>query len=131
MYFTPDVVPDMPGVCAVTGKAEDPAGFVHTGNTLNGWDPRIQVSVEGLKLLEAELPRDKSPFVPKELYQELATKLELAQAEAEALRTFAEDAQKQAADAARKLEAIDLIESAGFRARKKAGRPPTKTKQPA
>lgn len=40
-----------PGYCAITGRGEDPDGFIDTGNTLRCIDPKILVSVAGAKQL--------------------------------------------------------------------------------
>jgi hypothetical protein len=129
MFFTPkEATPDLPGHCAITGQPTDPVGFVHTGNEIKGWDPMIQVSVSGLKILNEEIPAKDRPFVPVERFHELEQENRMLEQENAELRRFAERAQAEAAEQAKVVEAIDVIASAGFVKRNKAGRKPTNQK---
>ena len=99
-----------PGRCVVSLSDEDPQGFIDTGLTLPEIDPRVIVSVTWVKttakklgLVEPDGDADND-----QLYREN-----------QLLR-------EQLADADKRLEAIDLLEGAGFTARKKRGRPPKK-----
>lgn len=44
-----------PGYCAITGRSEDPEGFIDTGNNIPVMDPRIFVSVSGAHRLAQEI----------------------------------------------------------------------------
>lgn len=102
-----------PGRCIASLSDEDPQGFIDTGNTSGGLDPRVIVSVTWVKttakklgLIEPDGDTDKD------------------QVFRENRRLREENEQLN-----RELEAIDVIESRGFTARKKAGRPRKKTEE--
>lgn len=104
-----------PHRCAFTLRAEDPEGFF-IGQTLSGWDPKAAVAISFVRSLARELG-----YVHPDDHR--AVKGELAAVAAVAERLAAEVEDMRA-----KFDAIDVIESEGFRARKKAGRPPVKEK---
>lgn len=102
-----------PGFCAViSGKAEDPQGFVHTGQIIPGWDPEVVVSATAVREM-ARLFGFESP----ESYAQLEAERDEAVARAEALEAERDELQ-------RRFDAIDILASAGFRARQKPGRRP-------
>lgn len=102
-----------PHVCAVYPHigGDHPRGYFDTGNELVGFDPHIYVSVVAAEHMASDLGWVE-PAVQDDLQQQIS---ELAQELAR------ETARADAAEA--KLQAIDVLESEGFRARKKAGRP--------
>lgn len=103
-----------PNQCAVFPHvgSEHPKGYFDTGNTLVSIDPYLYVSVVAVE----HMARDLGWVEPGDV-----AVLEGRVAELEAdLAGLA--ARADAAEA--KLAAIDVIESEGFRARRKAGRPP-------
>lgn len=102
-----------PSRCAVLPYvgANHPRGFIDTGSELAGFDNHVYVSV-----VAAEEMARMVGFVPGHRLKEIeaerdAALLELAQA------------REDLAVAERHLEAVDLLESKGFTARKKPGRP--------
>lgn len=108
----------LPHRCAMNpGITEDPRGFFQAYSPLVGIDPVIYISAtmvdEMAKQLGMATAAEKAEFEQqaKELNDRIA-----------ALETELNEASST-------LEAIDLIESAGFRQRKKTGRPP-KAKKP-
>lgn len=100
-----------PGRCAVSLSDTDPQGFIDTGLTLTDFDPRVIVSVSWVKTTAKKLGlvEPEGDASNDELFRENA-------------RLRDENAQLN-----RELEAIDVIESRGFTARKKAGRPRKRT----
>ena len=101
------------GMCIASLSDEEPQGFIDTGNTSGGLEPRVVVSVtwvmttaKKLGLIEPDGEADKD------------------QVFRENQRLREENEQLN-----RELEAIDVIESRGFTARKKAGRPRKKTEE--
>src|ERR1044072_9439723 len=100
-----------PQKCVVLAKGDDPNGWVACGNLLtNRPDPRIYVSFGGVRTLallcgwtppEDVVERDQ-------LIAELQDRVRNLEAENEHLRSV--------------QSAIDVIESEGFRSRKKPGR---------
>lgn len=104
-----------PGTCAVIpGKAADPAGFVTTNTVLGGWDPQICVSVTGVR----ELMR-VCEFPSPEAHQEVV-------AERDALLTQVAELEGEIGRLEAFADAVDVIESRDFRARRKPGRKPQK-----
>lgn len=99
-----------PHLCALTGTSSGP--FVVTDVTLPGFDPRVQVSVAGLK----KTARDMAGMVDGEVHQAVLDRISELESELDAVRVELEKSE-------RLVEAIDVIESADFRARKKTGRP--------
>jgi hypothetical protein len=88
------------------------SGFVDTGSELiGGWDNHVYISVVAVK----EMARLINWVPPGELraverdVEQLRAELQIAKAELE--------------EAQRVIAAVDVIESEGFRARKKSGRP--------
>ena len=102
-----------PGRCIASLSDEDPQGFIDTGNTSGGLEPRVIVSVNWVKTT--------------------AKKLGLIEPDGEADKdqVFRENQRlrEENEQLNRELEAIDVIESRGFTARKKAGRPRKKTEE--
>lgn len=86
-----------PGHCIATMRSEDPRGFIDTLLTPAVIDPRVYLSVsyieELARALGMEYPEGKSEDV--------------------------DDLKRQLEDAEKALAAIDVMESAGFVARKK------------
>jgi hypothetical protein len=99
-----------PHRCAFTLRGEDPEGFF-IGEVLSGWDPTAAISVSYARSLAREL----GYVHPDDHAQAIRDRDE---ARSEASRYAGEALRLQS-----KLDAIDVIESEGFRARKKAGRP--------
>lgn len=91
-----------PGHCIATMRDEDKKGFVDTLLTPPVIDPRIYLSVSYIE----EVARSLGMEYPKVEQSEEV-----------------EDLKRQLEDAEKALQAVDVIESAGFVARKKAGRP--------
>jgi hypothetical protein len=105
-----------PHRCAFTLRDQDPEGFF-TGQVLSGWDPSAAVSVSYARSLARELG-----YVHPDAHRALEDELAAANAEVERLAA-------EVADLRAKFDAIDVIESEGFRARRKAGRPTTQAKE--
>jgi hypothetical protein len=95
--------------CAISGFGDGP--LVDFGVRMHAIDPNVCINVGVL--------RDAARFVG----MVPAEDLEAAQYEANDLRMQVERLEAEAAEANRILDAIDTFESAGFRARKKPGRP--------
>lgn len=104
--------PEMhPGHCMATLTSEDPKGFIDTTLVPAVIDPRVYISVswveETARKLGMEYPTDNNDAVRvRELEEQLL-------------------------EADRQLQAIDVMESAGFVARKKATRKAPARKAPA
>lgn len=96
--------------CAFTLRDRDPEGF-YVGETLSGWDPKAAISASFARSLARDLG-----YVHPDDHQEAVKALEGALQDNVALQTELEAAEAR-------LAAIDVIESAGFTARKKPGRP--------
>ena len=110
-----------PHRCAVvpTIAGDHPDGYFDTGSEMPGFDNHIYVSVVAVR----EMAR-KLNWVSPETYQEAldqidALERELAQANAELRETQ------------HFMDAIDVIESRDFRARRKPGRPKKQTEEAA
>lgn len=103
-----------PHHCCFTLKHEDPEGF-YPGQFINGRDPRAVIAVSYVRTLAKDLGYVHPDEHQKALDQnaELLDQIDAMQSEMTELQ--------------RKVEAIDLLQSAGYVARKKPGRP---TKQP-
>lgn len=102
----------VPGHCVLSLKSEDPEGFIDTGLNpsmafADDMDPHIYASVSVVK----EWARKLGMVDP-------ADPLELDNLRRECLLL-----RDQLADADKRLDAIDLLESAGYTQRKKPGRP--------
>ena len=99
-----------PGRCVVSLSDEDPQGFIDTGLTLPELDPRVIVSVTWVKTTAKKLGLvEPDGDAPADL---LARRNRELEEENQALN--------------KQLEAIDMLEGAGFTARKRRGRPPKK-----
>lgn len=101
-----------PHRCSFTLKDSDPEGFIQ-GQVMSGWDPSASISVSYLKQ-EARKLGMVDQAVHAQKCRELASERDLVSA------VRAERDQLQA-----QFDAIDVIASAGFTARKKPGRPAT------
>lgn len=100
--------------CAVLPyQAKDAEGFIDTGNDLLGIDPHVYISGAAVKEM-AKLFGWFPPDTVADLEQRLA-----------ACEKELDDTLEQLSDADGYLDAIDTLESQGFRARKKPGRPKT------
>lgn len=101
--------------CVIPGRgagAERARGFIDTGNVLPGWDPHIYISVEGGE----EVARFLGWSSPQDISE---VKARLREAEGKV-----EDLEREVAELDTALQSIDNIESVGFTARKRTGRPP-------
>jgi hypothetical protein len=93
-----------PGHCIATLKDEDPKGFVDTNLVPAVVDPRVYVSVSWIE----ECAR-KLGFVDGAELDDALARAQAAEAELDETNKY--------------LDAIDVLESRDFRARKKTGRP--------
>lgn len=103
-----------PGHCIATLTSEDPKGFVDTLLSPSVMDPRVYVSVSWI--------------------EETARKLGMKHPDDEAdLRVEVEELRKQLVERDEQLHAVEVLESAGFAAKKKAAakRAAAKKKTPA
>jgi hypothetical protein len=101
-----------PSHCAVFPfRAEDPDGFVDTGSELPGFDNRVYVSAAAVREM-AKLLGFPSPEEHSRVLGEL-----------ERLRGEVERLEGEVREYDRRFEAIDVLESADFRARRRVGRP--------
>lgn len=100
-----------PHLCAVTGRSEDPHGFMDTGVTLPGFEPRIYISHHGAaRLMEAfGFP---TPYAHADALDEIAR-----------LRTRLAELESENAGMAAQLEAVAVLKRYGARAERKPGRP--------
>lgn len=107
-----------PHVCAVFPHigGDHPRGYFETGNTLTAIDPKIYVSVVAAEHMARDLG-----FIDAETHQGVLDELAAARAELE-------QAEARIGDLEAVIDAIDTIESADFRARRKAGRKPAAAK---
>lgn len=111
-----------PFSCAIVpgrGVGQETDGWIDTLNELPGWDQHVYLSAAGARNVAKFLG-----WHPPEALVELEEKLGQLQAELD-LR------ERELADQDVVLQAIDTLESAEFRARKKAGRPKQKPKEEA
>lgn len=108
-----DKAPGKPGTCAVFPQfgGQHVRGYIATGTVLPGWDPEIVISVQAVEEMVRQLGW---PTVQE--HADAVAELERALARVEHLEA-------DLTEANRIVDAIDAIESADFRARKKAGRP--------
>jgi hypothetical protein len=118
MLYLEYLPPGAPPCAVIPGRQKDPKGFIDTHVSLIGIDPPVRVSYEGVKQLAL-----KFGFVEGEEHHSLREELtdRIHELETELAETQAE---LQRADGY--LEAIDVLESANFRARHKPGRPKAK-----
>ena len=118
MRFIEHLPPGARPCAVIPGRHRDPKGFIDTGINLPGIDPHIYLSYEGVK--QAALIFG---FVEGEVYAGLHEDLTERIHE---LETQLQDAQDELSRADGLIDAIDVLESANFRARHKPGRPKTK-----
>ena len=90
-----------PGFCMATLSHEDPKGFVDTLNIPAVIDPRVYISVSWIEETARKLGMDYPP-------------------EDGGVQKRVEDLEEQLREADKQLYAIDMMESAGYVARKKA-----------
>lgn len=100
-----------PSYCAVTGRSDD-EWYIDTMNNIPQIQPHIYVSKGGVE----NLVRVAGGYVPQEQYDEVKAQLEQAQG---ILAELEEENDRLASFA----DAIDVLESKDFTARKKVGRP--------
>jgi hypothetical protein len=100
-----------PHRCAFTLRDQDPEGFF-VGETLSGWDPKAAISASYARTLARELG-----YVHPDVHAQTIRERDEARSEAAVLQGEV-DRQRE------RFDAIDLLASAGFQARKKPGRPP-------
>jgi hypothetical protein len=105
-----------PHRCAFTLRDQDTEGFF-VGQVLSGWDPTAAISVGHVRSLARELG-----YVHPDDHATVTIANAAARAEIDRLAA-------EVMDLRAKFDAIDVIESEGFRARRKAGRPPTTSKE--
>ena len=110
-----------PGRCAVipTIPGTHPEGFFDTGSELPGFDNHVYVSLVAVK----EMAR-KINWVSPATYQEALDQIE-------ALERQIRDAEADLRETQQFMDAIDVIESRDFRARRKPGRPKKQTEEAA
>lgn len=113
MRWVPAAV-NRPNRCAAVPfiASHDADGFIDTGSQLPGWDPHVYVSVKAVREMARIIGME--PGGQAAAYdQALAAKdTELA------------GVREQLAEAERKLEAVQVLKSAGYSAGRKPGRPP-------
>jgi hypothetical protein len=100
-----------PGHCIATMADQDPKGFVDTLLTPALVDPRVYLSVSWIEECARKLGME---------YED--------DRKAAALEARVEELELELAEADKRIEAIDVMESAGFTARKRPGRKPAKPK---
>jgi hypothetical protein len=116
-------VPRPPGICPITGRTTDPEGFVDTGMDIPGFDPKLVLSVAGIRILAqtAGLPT-------VEQVEQLQRDLHLALAENEALKAHSARLEEHVGELEDFKRSVYVIESADFRAAKKRGPKPVERK---
>lgn len=92
-----------------------PKGFIDTGNEITAIDPHAYISVEAVEQCAQFIG-----YPSREEHAEALARVEALEAELESTKVAL-------AEADRLVEAIDVIESRDFRARKKPGRPSRKS----
>lgn len=92
-----------PGHCIASLSDVDPKGFIDTGMTPALIDPRIYVSVSWIESIARKMGMDYVDSASDERVVEL---------------------ERELAEAEKYLQAVDVMESAGFVARKRPGRKP-------
>lgn len=100
-----------PGYCMATMSDRDPKGFIDTMNTPSCFDPRVYISVSWV--------------------EEAARKLGMEYPKGDPAAKRVAELEEQLREADAQLRAIDVIESAGFTARKKAAAKRAKKKEAA
>jgi hypothetical protein len=100
-----------PYMCAATLRGEDRDGWIDTGLQLRGFDPHVYLSFAAVKTA-ARIVGFEDPAPLRDRIAELERELH--------------DRDLKLREADRLIDAIDVFESQGFRARKKPGRPTTK-----
>lgn len=101
-----------PGICPITGRANDPDGFIDTGSVIPGFDPRLCVSLSGVRQMAqtAGLPTvNEHEQVCHQLAEALEVNAALA-SERDELQAF--------------KDSVDTIVSLDYVSRKKPGRKP-------
>jgi hypothetical protein len=103
-----------PGHCAAIpflGQTSPNQRWIDTGTTLEGWNDRVYLSETAVRQMW-ELLRFPSP----QAYEAMVERVEKAEA-------LVVDLDERLVAAEARLAAVDILESADFTARKKAGRP--------
>ena len=100
-----------PGQCIATMSHDDPKGFVDTLLTPAVVDPRVYLSVSYVEEIARKLGMEYAD-----------------EAKAAALEARVEQLEAELVEADKRIEAIDVMESAGFTARKRPGRKPAAKK---
>jgi hypothetical protein len=100
-----------PGHCIATMSDQDARGFVDTLLTPALVDPRVYLSVSYIE----------------EVARKLGMEYE-AEGKIAGLEARVEELELELSEADKRIEAIDVMESAGFTARKRPGRKPAKPK---
>lgn len=102
--------PEMqPGYCMASLADRDPKGFIDTMNTPSCFDPRVYISVSWV--------------------EEAARKLGMEYPKGDPAAKRVEELEEQLREADAQLRAIEVIESAGFTAKKKAAAKKKTTKK--
>jgi hypothetical protein len=109
-------VPQAPHCCSFSLRADDPEGFF-LGEILSGWDPKAAISVRFARTLARELG-----YVHPDDHKALSDEMDVLRAELDQANARIEELQGQ-------FEAIDVLASAGFQARKKPGRKPGEARE--
>lgn len=103
-----------PHVCALTLRGDDPEGFFTTNTEIRELDPVAYVSVAAVRMMA-----DRLGYLHPDEAEGIAQALEQREHRVQQL-------EQEVQELNRDFEAIDLLESRGYSARKKAGRPKTR-----
>lgn len=103
-----------PHSCAITGKSEDPGGFLDTGVELPWAEPRIYISAHGASLIAEQFD-----YVSKDI---AAQAIEQLMREGEEKSAEIEQLHQRITELEGAVKAVDVLVSEGFRARSKPGR---------
>lgn len=110
---------DKPHSCAIIpgrGDTNEPRGFIDIDRVLPGWDPHVYVSQAGAEALAQFIGWSSGDHV-----KELEATISSLEEEVELLKS-------EIAQADKFLDAVDVLESKGFRTRRRTG-PRTKVKE--
>jgi hypothetical protein len=118
MRFIEQLPPGARPCAVIPGRQKDPNGFIDTGNELVGFDPHIYCSYEGVKQMALRMG-----FVEGDIHKQIVDDLEMRIA---LTGRELEETRDELARTDGLIDAIDTLESANFRARKKPGRPKAK-----
>lgn len=115
MNFIEYLPPGSPACAIIPGRQKDDRGFIDTGRVLVGFDQPVRCSYEGVKQMAL-----KFGFVEGEVHEALREELTDRIHE---LETQLADLEEENRHLDGYVDAIDVLESANFRARHKPGRP--------